>query len=155
MENPDDREPPGLWLRRQRAAAGLTQEDLAERSGVTARTIGNLERGRAVKPHPGSVRQVAAALGLSHAQADELITRYRNWARSPGSTPAGLGPAGLGPAGLGPAGLGSEHRAGLEPPRRRCHVSSPQRSGTSQGARPSLKPWPGCWLMTARRTGAQ
>ncbi|WP_422341030.1 helix-turn-helix domain-containing protein, partial [Trebonia sp.] len=40
------REPPGLWLRGQRIAAGLTQEDLAERSGVSVRTIADMERGR-------------------------------------------------------------------------------------------------------------
>ena len=39
-------EPPGLWLRGQRIAAGLTQEDLAERSGVSVRTIADMERGR-------------------------------------------------------------------------------------------------------------
>jgi transcriptional regulator with XRE-family HTH domain len=77
VEKPAYREPPGSWLRLRRTAAGLTQEDLAERSGVTARTIGNLERGRAGRPYPGSVRRVASALGLSEAETDELIARYR------------------------------------------------------------------------------
>ena len=36
---------PGEWLRNQRVAAGLTQEDLAERSGVSVRAIADLERG--------------------------------------------------------------------------------------------------------------
>jgi transcriptional regulator with XRE-family HTH domain/tetratricopeptide (TPR) repeat protein len=77
VEKPAYQESPGSWIRRRRKAAGLTQEDLAERSGVTARTIGNLERGRAGRPHPGSIRRVATALGLSQAEADELITHYR------------------------------------------------------------------------------
>jgi tetratricopeptide (TPR) repeat protein/DNA-binding XRE family transcriptional regulator len=110
VENPDDREPPGSWLRRQRAAAGLTQEDLAERSGVTARTIGNLERGRAGKPYPGSIRRVATALGLSQAQIDELITRYRSRTVPAPSGPAG-GDDGTGaapsPPDRGPGGTGT------------------------------------------------
>ena len=52
------------WLRQARAAAGLTQEELAERSGVGVRTIGDLERGRTRKPYARSIRELAAALGV-------------------------------------------------------------------------------------------
>jgi transcriptional regulator with XRE-family HTH domain len=69
--------PPGLWLRRQREAAGLTQEDLAQRSGVSIRAIGDLERGRTRRPHPRSIRLVASALGLAGPACDELVARYR------------------------------------------------------------------------------
>jgi tetratricopeptide (TPR) repeat protein/transcriptional regulator with XRE-family HTH domain len=99
VENPDAPEEPGPFLRRQRAAAGLTQEDLAERSGVTARTIGNLERGRAGRPYPGSVRRVAAALGLSEAQTHDLITRYRR--ERDDSTALGAAPPEPAPSGTG------------------------------------------------------
>jgi len=71
------REPLGPWVQRQREAAGLSQEDLAERSGLAVRTIRNLERGRALRPHVDSVRRVAGVFGLSGAAADELVARSR------------------------------------------------------------------------------
>ncbi|MGA8465563.1 MAG: helix-turn-helix transcriptional regulator, partial [Trebonia sp.] len=78
------REPPGLWLRGQRIAAGLTQEDLAERSGVSVRTIADMERGRTRRPYPSSVRALIRALGLPEATGTELVARYR----APGDEPA-------------------------------------------------------------------
>ena len=68
---------PGEWLRQQRVAAGLTQEDLAERSGVSVRAIADLERGRTRKPYPSSVRALARALGLPDTAGAELVARYR------------------------------------------------------------------------------
>ena len=70
-------ESPGLWLRGQRIAAGLTQEDLAERSGVSVRTIADMERGRTRRPYPSSVRALIRALGLPDATGTELVARYR------------------------------------------------------------------------------
>src|SRR5690349_15279579 len=54
----------GTLLQRYRAAAGLTQEELAERSGVSARTVSDLERGLKRTPRPDTLRLLAAALGL-------------------------------------------------------------------------------------------
>jgi transcriptional regulator with XRE-family HTH domain/tetratricopeptide (TPR) repeat protein len=68
---------PGIWLRRQRKAAGLTQEDLAERSGVSVRTIADLERGRTRKPYPSSLRALVRALGLPEEAGADLVARYR------------------------------------------------------------------------------
>jgi predicted ATPase/DNA-binding XRE family transcriptional regulator len=51
-------------LRRHRQAAGLTQEELAERSGLSVRGISDLERGVKQRPHPETVRLLATALGL-------------------------------------------------------------------------------------------
>src|SRR3984893_12686222 len=68
---------PGEWLRHQRVAAGLTQEDLAERSGVSVRTIADLERGRTRKPYPSSLRALVRALGLPDAAGTDLVARYR------------------------------------------------------------------------------
>jgi len=68
---------PGEWLRQQRVAAGLTQEDLAERSGVSVRAIADLERGRTRKPYPSSVRALVRALGLPEETGHELVARYR------------------------------------------------------------------------------
>src|SRR5215813_2402156 len=72
-----DQAHPGEWLRQQRVAAGLTQEDLAERSGVSVRAIADLERGRTRKPYPSSVRALVRALGLPDTAGAELVARYR------------------------------------------------------------------------------
>ena len=77
MSAADATVPPGAWLRMQRIAAGLTQEDLAERSGVSVRTIADLERGRTRRPYPSSVRALTSALGLSASASTELLARYR------------------------------------------------------------------------------
>ena len=102
-DGPTGDEPPGLWLQRQRKAAGLTQEDLAERSGLSVRTVRNLERG-APKPHPRSLHLLAAALNLPEPGISELIATYRasqgNGAASPHS-PAGRPPSGWLPAAVG------------------------------------------------------
>lgn len=71
----------GAWLRVQRRAAGLTQEELAEQSGLGVRTISDLERG-VRSPHPRSLRLVTSALGISGAAADELVA----WYRAPGNS---------------------------------------------------------------------
>ncbi|WFE25453.1 helix-turn-helix domain-containing protein [Solwaraspora sp. WMMD791] len=44
-----------------RRSAGLSQERLAEAAGLSARTVGNLERGR-VAPHPSTIERIAAVL---------------------------------------------------------------------------------------------
>src|SRR6266567_1656184 len=54
----DDR-PFGRRLRDCRLSAGLSQEELAERSGLSVRTIGGLERGRNQRPYPVSGRRLA------------------------------------------------------------------------------------------------
>ncbi|MGC0344232.1 ATP-binding protein [Streptomyces sp. SLBN-8D4] len=60
-------------LRRLRLRVGLTQEVLAERSGVSVSTIRGLETGRRRNPQLASVRQLAAALELQPAELDELL----------------------------------------------------------------------------------
>ena len=54
----------GDLLRRHRASSNVTQEDLAERSGLTPQAIGLLERGERRRPHAYTVRKLAEALGL-------------------------------------------------------------------------------------------
>ena len=68
---------PGEWLRQQRVAAGLTQEDLADRSGVSVRAIADFERGRTKRPYPSSVRALVRALGLPEEAGNELVARIR------------------------------------------------------------------------------
>jgi transcriptional regulator with XRE-family HTH domain len=55
--NDGDGGAPGRWLRRRREDAGLLQEELADRSGVSVRTVSGLERGstRGGPAEPGSV----------------------------------------------------------------------------------------------------
>jgi len=62
----------GALLRERRVAAGLSQEQLAELSGLGVRTIRELERGRAKRPHRESVALLTVALELSPTAADEL-----------------------------------------------------------------------------------
>jgi transcriptional regulator with XRE-family HTH domain len=52
-------------VQRWRHAANLTQEGLAERSGLSPRSIQNLESGRVSRPRRDSVRLLADALGLA------------------------------------------------------------------------------------------
>jgi transcriptional regulator with XRE-family HTH domain len=54
----------GTALRQWRLAAGLTQELLAERSGVGLRSIQGLER-EETRPRRETVQRLAEALGLS------------------------------------------------------------------------------------------
>jgi predicted ATPase/transcriptional regulator with XRE-family HTH domain len=65
--------PFGARLRRLRDAAGLTQEDLAARAGLSAKGISDLERGARRRPHPHTVRALAEALGLSEAERASLL----------------------------------------------------------------------------------
>src|SRR5437868_4971762 len=54
-----------MLLRQYRREAGLTQEELAERAGLSARGVSDLERGLKRTPHPFTVQQLANALQLS------------------------------------------------------------------------------------------
>ena len=73
---------PGRWLRQRREDAGLSQEELANRSGLSVRTVSGLERGSTRTPHPRTVRLLGETLGLSATACDELITAYRAGSRS-------------------------------------------------------------------------
>src|SRR5580698_3372340 len=115
--------------RRHRQEAGLTQEELARRSGLSARAINNIERGQTLRPHPHSVERLAMALGLDEASAAQL--RAATWEESPAPGPgAGSGagkPADGSDRGEGqakaplppfsaPAGVASERRPSQLPP---------------------------------------
>jgi predicted ATPase/DNA-binding XRE family transcriptional regulator len=53
-----------LLLRRHRQAARLTQQELAERAGLSERAVNDLERGARQRPRRDTVALLAAALGL-------------------------------------------------------------------------------------------
>jgi class 3 adenylate cyclase/tetratricopeptide (TPR) repeat protein/DNA-binding XRE family transcriptional regulator len=62
---PEDRGGFGGLLRRHRLAAGLTQQALADRAGLSVRGIADLERGVRRYPHFHTVRCLAEALELT------------------------------------------------------------------------------------------
>jgi tetratricopeptide (TPR) repeat protein/transcriptional regulator with XRE-family HTH domain len=68
----------GARLRELRWLARLTQEELAERAGLSVRTVRALELGRTHRPFPDSVRRITAALGLDAAAAKELADALRS-----------------------------------------------------------------------------
>jgi transcriptional regulator with XRE-family HTH domain/tetratricopeptide (TPR) repeat protein len=64
----------GSVVRRLRLRAGLTQEGLAERSGVSVRTIRGIETGSRRNPQLTSLAQLADALELSPDGRHDLLT---------------------------------------------------------------------------------
>lgn len=96
----------GHYLRQLRQAAGLTQEELAERAGLTADGIGVLERGARRRPQPHTVRALATALGLNDDERAVLVAAVpgRGDAVVEAAAPATLRSPGVGQSGL-PASL--------------------------------------------------
>ncbi len=64
-------------LRRDRIAAGLSQEALAARAGVSARGVSDLERGLRRQPHLETVRLLADALHLAPDDRAALLAAAR------------------------------------------------------------------------------
>lgn len=64
-------------LARLRHARGLSQEELAERSGVSARSIRNLERGVVARPRRATLEALASALALDDETAEDLNAALR------------------------------------------------------------------------------
>src|SRR5688572_5418568 len=60
----------GQLLRRLRTASDLTQEELAERAGVSTRVISDLERGVIHRPRRDTVRMLADGLGLTRSNRE-------------------------------------------------------------------------------------
>jgi transcriptional regulator with XRE-family HTH domain len=73
----EDEEGFGSLLRRYRALAGLSQEALAERAGISRRGIADLERGPRRFPYPDTASRLAAALELSGAQRATFMAACR------------------------------------------------------------------------------
>ena len=64
-------------LKQRRLAAGLTQEELAERSGLSVPSISNLERGVAHTPRKETIHLLAEALSLNANEREELLLAAR------------------------------------------------------------------------------
>ncbi|HEV2238206.1 MAG TPA: helix-turn-helix domain-containing protein, partial [Ktedonobacterales bacterium] len=71
----------GDLLRRQRRAAGLTQEELAARAGLSARGIADLERGARRTPRRDTVALLVRALGGSAGDEADLLAAARRSSR--------------------------------------------------------------------------
>jgi transcriptional regulator with XRE-family HTH domain len=67
----------GTLLRRYRQDAGLTQEELAERAHLSARTVGDLERGVSHAPRKDTVALLATALALGAPERAALAEAAR------------------------------------------------------------------------------
>lgn len=77
-------------VQRWRHMANLTQEGLAERSGLSPRSIQNLERGRVSRPRRESVRLLADALGLTGADRTAFVHAARLGTPTPITTWRGV-----------------------------------------------------------------
>ncbi len=64
-------------LKRHRLAAGLTQEALAERAGLSAKAVSDLERDPARTPRLGTVTLLADGLGADQDGRAELLAAAR------------------------------------------------------------------------------
>ena len=67
----------GARLKALREAAGFTQEELATIAGLSVHAVSALERGHRRRPHVDTVRALAAALDLTAANRDALVTSAR------------------------------------------------------------------------------
>ncbi|MGI9252986.1 MAG: ATP-binding protein [Thermomicrobiales bacterium] len=74
----------GTLLRAERRNARMTQEALAERSGVAVRTISDLERGISSAPQGDSGLWLAEALSLSNSARERFFTAINAQRRRPG-----------------------------------------------------------------------
>jgi tetratricopeptide (TPR) repeat protein/transcriptional regulator with XRE-family HTH domain len=78
-------------LRSLRLAAGLTQEELADRAGLSVGAVASMERGITRRPYRSSLTRLCDALQLADARRQDLIRLARTgqeWAAAEGLLPA-------------------------------------------------------------------
>jgi transcriptional regulator with XRE-family HTH domain len=69
--------PLGRLLRRHREQARLTQEELADRAGVSARTISDIERGVRARAYADTATRLSVALGLTDTDRATFLDAAR------------------------------------------------------------------------------
>src|SRR3954468_7544352 len=69
--------PFGARLKSLRESAGFTQEELATIAGLSVHAVSALERGERRRPHPETIRALAAALDLPDAARNALVMSAR------------------------------------------------------------------------------
>src|SRR6266487_254101 len=85
----------GVLLKRYRLVAGLSQEALAARASLSARTISDLERGIHGTPHHDTLELLTGALSLSTQQRDLLLAAARPEVAASVEAPPGFPSPGL------------------------------------------------------------
>ena len=82
----------GSLLRRHRVTAGLSQEELAERAGISTRAVSDIERGMRRSVYRDTVARLVSALGL----AEDDRAAFEAAARGRAAVPSSAGEAGRG-----------------------------------------------------------
>jgi tetratricopeptide (TPR) repeat protein/DNA-binding XRE family transcriptional regulator len=97
----------GVRLRACREAAGLSQQELAARSGLSIRAVSNMERGRTQWPYRASLSRLADALGLRETARTEFFAAVprRQLARPLAGAAANVSSGTSGGAGAGGRGF--------------------------------------------------
>jgi predicted ATPase/transcriptional regulator with XRE-family HTH domain len=72
-------------IRRLRLESGLSQEQLAERSGLSVRAVSDLERGQRARTRPETLRMLAEGMGLGDADRELLLQTARPELRQAGA----------------------------------------------------------------------
>jgi len=67
----------GNLLRKHRLASAFSQEELAERAGLSYRGVGDLERGTRKEPRLDTVRRLADALALNGLERENFVAAAR------------------------------------------------------------------------------
>lgn len=88
----------GDRLRLYREAAGYSQEQLAELTGLSSNAIGALERGERKRPYPDTIRRLSDALGLGDEARSQFVAASRARGESAPAPPSDPNPQ---PRGLG------------------------------------------------------
>ncbi|MFC6019877.1 BTAD domain-containing putative transcriptional regulator [Plantactinospora solaniradicis] len=74
----------GDQLRSHRIRAGLTQREVAVRSGISVRALRDIEHNRVGAPRPAALGRLATTLGLSDAETAALLAGLRASGSRPG-----------------------------------------------------------------------
>lgn len=78
----------GLLLREHRREAGLTQEELAERAGISTRAVSDIERGLRTTIYRDTANRIATALGLDPSRREDFAAASRRKTPFTESAPA-------------------------------------------------------------------
>jgi predicted ATPase/DNA-binding XRE family transcriptional regulator len=76
----------GSLLRQHREAAGLTQDELADRAGLSARTVSDVERGLRSRLYADTAQRLVVALGLDGADRGFFLQAARGRPVAPAPT---------------------------------------------------------------------